>query len=88
MHEWTNWGAARSALAVTRNECDKFCQFPGLLHMLQNLIIILGPESLIGENVPATSFPNCPNCCGKHVPQLSLVIIAHNLNCSGRGFVQ
>ena len=44
--------------------------------------------NLIGENIPPTSFPNCPNCCAQHLTQLSLVINAPNLNCSGRGFVK
>ena len=47
VHEWTNWrctsgqtgGAARSALASTRNDCSKFCHFPGLVHVLQNPIL-------------------------------------------------
>ena len=44
--------------------------------------------NLIGENIPPTSFPNCPNCCAQHLTQLSLVINPPNLNCSGRGFVK
>ena len=47
VHEWTNWGrasgqtggAARSALASTRNDCSKFRHCPGLVHVLQNPIM-------------------------------------------------
>ena len=47
VHEWTNWGgtsgqtggAARSALASTRNDCSKFRHCPGLVHVLQNPIL-------------------------------------------------